>query len=167
MRPYFTVTTLALLLGCIMSSGCSTTSNAEEATETMEENMPTESDELANIVSVSVSSSFVFSVGISSVETGCDLYANWWEVITPEGILLYRRILAHPHVNEQPFVRSGGPVDIDETTEVYIRAHMHPNGYGGVAYKGSVSTGFSAFELDTDFAAELAKEQPLPTGCAG
>ena len=133
----------------------------------MEEVAPNEPGEVADIVSVAVSATLVFSVGIRSTETGCDLYANWWEIITPDGTLLYRRVLAHPHINEQPFVRSGGPVNLDENTEVYIRAHMHPTGYGGVAYRGSVSGGFTAFELEADFAAELAAEQPLPTGCAG
>lgn len=129
---------------------------------------PTEIMVLADIVSVEVSSSFVFSVGIQSPDTGCDQYANWWEVVTPDGTLLYRRILAHSHITEQPFVRSGGPVEeIDENTEVYIRAHMHPTGYGGAAYKGTVSSGFTPFALDEDFAEELASSDPLPTGCAG
>ena len=154
-----------LLLGTAGLSGCST-SNSEELDDPMEE-APAESDALANIVSVQVSSSFVFSVGIESPDTGCDQYANWWEVLSPEGELLYRRILAHSHINEQPFVRSGGPVDISESTEVYIRAHMHPSGYGGVAYKGSVDSGFSAFELNADFADGLATQDPLPSGCAG
>ena len=69
----------------------------------MMEEAPTESDVLANIVSVDVSASFVFSVGIASPDTGCDQYANWWEVVTPGGTLLYRRILAHSHITEQPF----------------------------------------------------------------
>ena len=65
-------------------------------------------------------------------------------------------------------MRSGGPVEgIDENTEVYIRAHMHPTGYGGTAYKGSLSAGFSAFELDAEFAEDLATADPLPTSCAG
>ena len=50
----------------------------------------------ATIVSVASSGSnanYTFSVGISSPDTGCDQYANWWEVITEDGTLLYRRIL--------------------------------------------------------------------------
>ena len=159
------VSTLQFILLFILIlgySGC--TSNMEEDPEMMEE-VADEAVLVADVVSVSVSTSRVFSVGIKSPDTGCDQYANWWEVITPQGVLLYRRILAHSHITEQPFVRSGGPVAIDETTEVYVRAHMHPTGYGGVAYKGSVGTGFTAFELDAEFASALATTEPLPVSC--
>jgi len=166
MRVYTTLHRVILFCSFLVLWGCST-SNTEEGTEFMDE-APTESMIVADIVSVEVSSSFVFSIGIESPDTGCDQYANWWEVLTPDGTLLYRRILAHSHITEQPFVRSGGPVeDIDENTEVYIRAHMHPVGYGGAAYRGTVSSGFSPFALDADFAEELASSDPLPTGCAG
>ena len=154
----------ALLFGVTITLGC--TSNTEEVPES-EEETANESGVVADIVSVEVNASFVFSVGIESPDTGCDQYANWWEVITPEGTLLYRRILAHSHITEQPFVRSGGPIDMDENAEVYIRAHMHPTGYGGTAFRGTMSTGFSAFSLDADFADNLAEEEPLPTGCTG
>lgn len=155
----------SLILALLIMAACST-SNTEELEDPMEE-APTDLEAVADIVSVEVSASLVFSVGIESPDTGCDQYANWWEVITTDGTLLYRRILAHSHITEQPFVRSGGPVELSEETEVYVRAHMHPSGYGGVAYRGSVSAGFEAFELDADFATELAEADPLPTSCAG
>ncbi|MGA9190363.1 MAG: hypothetical protein WBZ24_01400, partial [Anaerolineales bacterium] len=67
----------------------------------------------ARVISVDVSGeegAFTFAVEIASPDTGCDRYADWWEVVTPNGDLLYRRILLHSHVDEQPFARSGGPV---------------------------------------------------------
>ncbi len=123
----------------------------------------------ATIVSVASSGSnanYTFSVGISSPDTGCDQYANWWEVITEDGTLLYRRILGHSHVDEQPFVRSGGKVPIAENQVVIIRAHMNTSGYGTVIFKGSVLNGFKEANLEDSFASELATQQPLSNGCA-
>lgn len=109
--------------------------------------------------------SYTFDVTVASPDTGCDQYADWWEVIDMEGNLVYRRILTHSHVNEQPFTRSGGAVTISETTEVYVRAHMSNSGYGGTVQKGSIATGFTAAELDAAFAESLAESAPLPEGC--
>jgi hypothetical protein len=87
-------------------------------------------------------------------------------VISQEGELLYRRVLLHSHVNEQPFTRSGGPIDVGADTVVWVRAHMNSGGYGGVAFKGSVNGGFVEAALDVGFAAQLEGEPPLPDGCA-
>lgn len=106
-----------------------------------------------------------FSVTISSPDEGCSQYADWWEVVSQDGKLLYRRILLHSHVNEQPFTRSGGPVSINADTIVLVRAHMHPNGYGGLVMEGSVEGGFEQDKLGADFASDLAETQPLPDGC--
>ena len=51
-------------------------------------------------------------------------------MLSLEGALLYRRILAHSHVDEQPFVRSGGPVPVGASDIVIVRGHMNPGGYG-------------------------------------
>ena len=105
------------------------------------------------------------SVTLRSPDTGCTQYANWWEVVTEDGALLYRRILGHSHVDEQPFTRSGGPLASDAS--LVVRAHMEPGGYGGVAFRGTLNAGFvAAPDIDADFAAELGREAPLPTGCA-
>ena len=103
---------------------------------------------------------------VQSPDTGCDQYADWWEVISEEGTLIHRRILLHSHVNEQPFSRSSGPVEISTNQAVIVRAHMHPHGYGGQALQGTVDQGFSVVELDADFAVDLAQTEPLPTGCS-
>ncbi len=124
---------------------------------------------LAEIVSVSVAgeeNGYTFSVGIKSPDTGCNQYADWWEVISEEGSLLYRRILAHSHVNEQPFVRSGGPVNITKDQTVYIRAHMNTSGYGETIFRGNVTGGFTKNTLEKTFASQLETEEPLPSGCA-
>jgi len=122
----------------------------------------------ADVISVEVSgsdNSYQFSVGVRSPDTGCDQFADWWEVVSPDGQLLYRRILLHSHVGEQPFVRSGGPVPILPDQIVLIRAHLNTLGYGGQALRGSVAEGFTPFEVELDFAASLEDQPPLPKGC--
>ena len=108
---------------------------------------------------------YTFAVTVESPDTGCEQYANWWEVITPEGNLIYRRILAHSHVDEQPFERSGGPVEVQPDQTVIVRAHMEPSGYGSQALQGSVEEGFEAVTLSPDFAADLATAEPQPQDC--
>jgi len=123
---------------------------------------------LADVLSVEVTGSpnaYQFSVKIASPDTGCEQYADWWEVLSEDGQLLYRRILLHSHVNEQPFVRSGGPVNIEADTVVLIRAHMNNAGYGGLTLKGSVQSGFNKVSFSPDFAVDLETTPPLPAGC--
>ena len=124
---------------------------------------------LANVVSVEVHGdpgNYRYSVGIRSPDEGCSQYADWWEVIDEEGRLIYRRILLHSHVNEQPFVRSGGPVNITADEIVVVRAHMNPGGYGGAAMRGSVSEGFARAEPPAGFAPGVEELTPLPASCA-
>lgn len=87
------------------------------------------------------------------------------EIIDEEGNLLYRRILSHSHVNEQPFVRSGGPVDIAENSFIYIRGHMNTNGYGTKVFSGTITDGLKEDFLEEDFAIELAEANPQPSEC--
>ena len=125
--------------------------------------------ELADVVSVEVTGdagAYSFRVAVLSPDTGCDQFADWWEVVGKEGELIYRRVLLHSHVGEQPFERSGSPVPVAADAVVYVRAHLNAGGYGGQAFKGSVRAGFEPVELPADFAAGLADEKPLPQGCA-
>lgn len=126
----------------------------------------------ADVVGVSArdaGAGWVFSVTVSSPDTGCARYADWWEVVRPDGSLLYRRILQHSHPDEQPFTRSGEAVEIDAATEVIVRAHLQGaggTGYGGAAMSGSPGGGFrAAASLPDGFAEGLASAPPLPTGC--
>ena len=154
-----------ILLGLLLVSGYSI---LPSEVITINKANGAETANMANIISAEVrgsSSSYTFSVGISSPDTGCSQYADWWEVVSEDGKLIYRRILAHSHEDEQPFVRSGGPVKIASETIVWVRAHMHPGGYGGDAFKGSVKNGFKKTSLSPQFAADLAKTSPLPDGC--
>ena len=128
-----------------------------------------EQNAVADIVGVTVSGqpgAYQFGVTISSPDTGCDRYADWWEVVSADGDLVYRRILTHSHVAEQPFSRSGGPVEIQPQATVYIRAHMHPDGYGGVIFTGTVADGFATETDSIEFSPELETLAPQPGGCA-
>ena len=121
------------------------------------------------MIRVSVSGnpgSYTFSVTVQSPDTGCDQYADWWEVVSPKGQLIYRRVLLHSHVGEQPFTRSGGPVGVQPDEISIIRGHMNTRGYGGIALRGSVAGGFSIVEIPPGFAADLEVQEPLPTACA-
>ncbi len=72
---------------------------------------------------------WTFSVTLKHGDTGWDHYADLWEVYTPDGDLLGKRVLAHPHVNEQPFTRSLSGVQIPEgINSVVIRARDNVHG---------------------------------------
>ena len=85
------------------------------------------------------------AVTLETADIDCDQFANWWEVLTQDGALLFRRILTHPHTEEMsgnPFTRSGGPVEISGDQEVIVRGHMNNTGYVGKAQQGTVEGGF-------------------------
>lgn len=73
-----------------------------------------------------------FDVTVRSNDTGWKKYADRWEVVGPGGRVLGRRVLLHPHANEQPFTRSLSGVRIPAGVQtVTVRAHDKVNGYGG------------------------------------
>jgi len=133
----------------------------------------------ANVVAVSVTgspSAYQFAVSIESADIDCTQYANWWEILSEDGVLLYRRILEHSHTDENgtsdadapgnTFTRDGGPVVIDWETNVIVRAHMNDAGYSGRAMRGSPSAGFAdASSLPRDFGASAEGAPPQPAGC--
>ncbi len=130
---------------------------------------PQPSPSQADVIEVKVQGqpqAYQFSVTLKSPDTGCDHYADWWEVITPAGQLLYRRVLLHSHIEEQPFTRSGGPVPAAPDQEIIVRAHMNSTGYGGQVLRGDVAQGFKPADLASEFAADLATQDPLPQNCA-
>jgi hypothetical protein len=130
---------------------------------------PTGTFGLADVQNVSISGTegaYAFAVTVSSPDTGCNQYADWWELLTPEGELLFRHIVKHSHVNEQPFTRSGGPYPIQSQQTVIVRAHMSNLGYGGAAMRGSVESGFEpAPDITEGFAPEVETQAPLPRFC--
>ena len=110
--------------------------------------------------------SYDFHVTVRSPDTGCSQYADWWEVVSNDGRLVYRRTLLHSHPVEQPFTRPGGPVEIAADEPVIVRGHMSTGGYGGEALEGSASGGFREAQLPEAFAADLESADPQPPPCA-
>lgn len=83
--------------------------------------------------------SWTFHVTVAHPDTGWDDYADGWDVVLPDGTVVkpntdspFTRLLLHPHVNEQPFVRSQSGLMIPEgVTSVRVRAHDLVHGFGG------------------------------------
>ena len=126
----------------------------------------------ANVIAVAVSgdaNAYNFDVTLETTDVDCSHFADWWEVLTPDGELLYRRILAHPHtegLSGNPFTRSGGPVEIPADQEVVVRAHLNDLGYVGVAQRGTPGGTFvDADDIGADFAASVETEPPQPSEC--
>ncbi len=77
-----------------------------------------------------------FEVTVQHADTGWSHYADRWDVVAPDGTVLGSRVLAHPHVKEQPFTRSLSNVKIpDDVREVTIRAHDKVHQLGGKEFK--------------------------------
>lgn len=77
-----------------------------------------------------------FDVTVRSVDRGWDYYADAFEVLAPDGRVLGRRELLHPHEAEQPFTRELHGVKIPAgVEEVIVRARHKPKGYDGATKK--------------------------------
>lgn len=92
----------------------------------------------ADVIAVEVSGTgpdYRFSVTVQHADTGWDHYADAWEVVGTDGTVYGKRVLHHPHVEEQPFTRSGSATVPEGVTSVIVRAHDSVDGYGGAEMK--------------------------------
>ena len=81
-------------------------------------------------VSVSrVSGQWRFSVTLRHGDTGWDHYAIEWIVESESGEVLGRRVLLHPHVDEQPFTRSRTMALPPDMRTVRVRAKDNQGGF--------------------------------------
>ena len=133
----------------------------------------------ANVTAVSVTGepgAYSFAVTVESADIDCSQYADFWEVVSESGELVYRRILEHSHTDENgtsdadapgnTFTRSGGPVDVLADDSVIVRAHMNTDGYNGMAMRGTAATSFvDASDVEGDFAADIEDDEPQPGAC--
>ena len=75
---------------------------------------------------------WAFDVTVHHADEGWKHYANGWEVVGPDGNVIAKRKLHHPHVEEQTFTRLMRHIVIpEEVTTVTVRAHDLVHGYGG------------------------------------
>jgi hypothetical protein len=82
--------------------------------------------QIVSVDSRNSGSSWTFDVTLEHGDTGWDHYADGWGVYAPDGTELGYRVLAHPHVNEQPFRRSlSGVVIPEDITEVIIKTSVN------------------------------------------
>ncbi|MCP4035454.1 MAG: hypothetical protein GY733_00835 [bacterium] len=89
----------------------------------------------ANVVAASAEceeSICTFRVTVQHPDQGWKHYANGWDVLAADGVVIATRVLRHPHVKEQPFTRElRGVVIPSGITSVRIRARDSVHGYGG------------------------------------
>ena len=91
-----------------------------------------EADVVAATATKTGENTYRFDVTVAHDDTGWDHYANVWQVIGPDGAIIGERILAHPHVNEQPFTRSLSGVSIPtDITGATLRAGDLVHEFGG------------------------------------
>lgn len=129
----------------------------------------TQVEDQAKVVGVECTgqpNNYTLDVTIESPDLGCEQYADWWEVLNRDSLLIYRRILTHSHVDEQPFTRSGGVVNVGADDFIYVRAHMNNLGYGSQVFSGNVRDGLQMDTIDPNFAISLSGLDPLPQNCA-
>lgn len=162
---------VVLTTACVLFAACGAAATPTRAlsatpTPTPAGDAPAHDAEVMDVQMSGPDGAFLFEVTVASPDTGCDSFADWWEVVTPAGELLYRRVLLHSHVREQPFTRGGGPVAGGPADEVIVRAHMSTTGYAADAMRGSFRAGFQPVHLESGFADGAEALEPLPDGCA-
>ena len=84
---------------------------------------------------------FRINVTVLHADAGWDHYANKWEVLTVDGMLLGTRVLAHPHDDEQPFTRSLTLEIPPHINKIVIRAGDSVHELGGKEIETDVPRG--------------------------
>jgi len=125
-----------LLACCVVLAGCGGGKGASS------EPVPSGTmcaDVVGVVITAESGGTYRFDVTVRSVETGREQYADAWEVRALDGSVLGTRILAHPHVDEQPFTRGLTGVAIPEgTLSVEVAARDLVKGFCGVAMQVAV-----------------------------
>lgn len=93
-------------------------------------------DGCAHVVEASIvptgTATYRVTATIASADTGWNKYADLFVVRTPRGFVLRKRVLEHPHVDEQPFTRSLTGLSIPEGEDfVEIAASDSLEGFCG------------------------------------
>jgi hypothetical protein len=112
-RLWFAVGALALIASACSSSTPSTTTAAGGCADVFDVEVTQTSQGVYN-----------FAVTLASPDEGWDKYADSFEVRSLSGEVLGTRVLAHPHVEEQPFTRSLIGVKTTETSVVVTASDL-------------------------------------------
>ena len=143
MRQFVGLVTIVLVLAACASArsedvtvapGSVPAGSSAEAESSPDSTAPAPSETgCADVIGVEISGDgpYTFAVTVSSPDTGWDKYADEWRIESGTGEVLGIRELAHPHVDEQPFTRSLGGVDIDAGSTVVVAARDSVEGYCG------------------------------------
>jgi hypothetical protein len=125
---------MAALVGVLVTVSCAPSGETGTTASTIGTTTPPIAG-CADVLDAEIDSSgdtFRVSATILSADTGWEKYADAWEVRSLDGTVLGTRILAHPHVDEQPFTRSLSGVDIPPAVkEVEIAARDSVAGFCG------------------------------------
>jgi len=144
-RTWSTPTRVALLAaaGTILLAACSTSSSStttgpSQATTQVTTGSTVASAACADVIGATIDATgdtYRISATVLSPDTGWDEYADAWEARAPDGSVLGTRVLAHPHVDEQPFTRSLSDVTVPEgVTTLSIAARDSVEGFCGATF---------------------------------
>ena len=90
-------------------------------------------------VQYDVNGRYTVTATVLHKDEGREHYVTRFEVLTPDGKVVGRRYLGHPHVHEQPFSRSAVSVKIPKgVPEVRIRAYDNVHGFSGKEFVAKV-----------------------------
>jgi hypothetical protein len=135
---------LPVLAVVVLASACTDSPPVSDPAAVVdEEGVRADRNGCADVIDVVVadegSSTHRFDVTVRSADTGEEKYADLWEVRAPDGTVLGRRVLTHPHVEEQPFTRSQGGISIPDTvTVVIVVARDTVGGFCGEPFEISI-----------------------------
>ncbi len=92
--------------------------------------------EVLDVTATQSGDTWRFDVTLRHADTGWDHYADGWRILDADGAELGTRILVHPHVNEMPFTRGLGGVEIPEgVTRVLVVAKDNLGDWGTQNYE--------------------------------
>ena len=86
--------------------------------------------EIVNVSMRAVSGGWYVSVTLKHNDSGWEHYADAWRLVDESGKVIAKRVLFHPHEDEQPFTRSLSNVKIPRGVKVfYVEAHDKVHGW--------------------------------------
>lgn len=97
--------------------------------------------EIKNVYLHQQGSTWRADVTLQHGDTGWEHYADAWRFVDATGKLIATRVLYHPHVNEQPFTRSLGNIEIPAGADIiFVEAHDKQHGWSPQRVKVDLST---------------------------